>query len=334
MAGDPQEGAKQKALIGDPDAVRADGVAAILQRVGFDVEVVRTGRQLIRRLQDKADVDLVLVDNHIVDPLLPDLLPQLRADRRARTLPVLVIASPEGHHAGQPADGPGPAGVSWSPSRTWRENPFLERPGGRQGPLVERTEHSPEEMRRLIVGRHRAQVARMRAAVEKAGFTLTEEMNDRIAYFSLETFSPEMLNAFARELVDEERIIVRRLLPPLVRAELGDAPLAALRTRIRADDLPSQDEAARIVNLMKITAGYEAALPADRLAAFEQAVGLVLGPGSPKLPPMAPVRDPDVEARLARIDGAVQGACAWSRPFSPRPGSRRSWPRRPIDEPR
>ena len=58
-------------------------------------------------------------------------------------------------------------------------------------------------------------------------------MNDRIAYFSLETFPPEMLNAFARELLDEEKIVVRRLLPPLVRAEMGDAPIAALRSRIR-----------------------------------------------------------------------------------------------------
>src|SRR5436305_705010 len=36
-------------------------------------------------------------------------------------------------------------------------------------------------MHRIIIGRHRAPVARMQAAAEKAGCTLTPEMNDRIA---------------------------------------------------------------------------------------------------------------------------------------------------------
>jgi hypothetical protein len=116
-----------------------------------------------------------------------------------------------------------------------------------------------------------------------------------------------MLNVFARELLDEEKIIVRRLLPPLVLAEIGDAPLAALRARIRAEDLPSRAEAARIVNLMKTTAGYEAALPADRLAAFNKLWDSFWDPAAPKLPPMAPVRDPDVEARLARITAPYKG---------------------------
>lgn len=310
VAADPPEGAKQKALIGDPDAVRAEGVANILQRVGFDVEVARTGRQLVRRLQDKADVDLVLLDAHVADPMLPDLLPQLRADRRARTLPTLVIASS--------AEGITPVNLLTILARLacvvafedLRDNPAYRVPGDEKDkrPLVERVEHTPEEMNRLIVGRHRAQVARMQAAVEKCGFSLTAEMNDRITYFSLETFPVELLNAFARELLDEERIILRRLVPPLVRAEMGEAaPINALRPRIASEDLPSREQATRIVNLMKLTAGYESALPQDRLAAFAKLWDSFWDSANPKLPPMAPVRNPDMEMKLARVTAPYRG---------------------------
>jgi CheY-like chemotaxis protein len=307
-AADPEEGAKQKALIGDPDAVRADGVAAILQRVGFDVEVVKSGRQLIRRLQDKADIDLVLVDNHIVDPLLPDLLPQLRADRRARTLPTLIIASP--------TEGTTPTNLLTALARLASvvafedlpANPVLSLPPDDKRSLVERVDHTPDEMHRIIVGRHRAQVARMQQAVERAGFTLTPEMNDRITYFSLETFPLELLNTFAHELLDEERVVLRRLVPPIIRQELGDtAPIISLRPKIHSEDVPSREQAVRIVNLMKLTAGYESALPQDRLTAFEKTWDTFWDPANPKLPPMAPVRNPDVEIRLARVTAPYHG---------------------------
>jgi CheY-like chemotaxis protein len=301
LAAYPEEGAKQKALIGDPDAVRAEGVAALLQHVGFDVEVVRTGRQLMRRLQEKADVDLVLLDRHIPDPLLPDLLPQIRADRGARTLPVLVVASSEGIT---------PVNLLTALARLASvvafedlvENPYLETPpADDKRTVVERVQHSPEEMHRLLTGRHKAQVARMRDVIEKAGFTLTPEMSDRIEYFSLQTFSPELINAFARQLLDQERIVLRRLVPPLVLEELGESPNAVLKPRIRSEELPSTAQAARIVNLMKLTAGYEAALPSDRLPAFNKLWDTFWDPAAPKLPPMAPVRNPDVEMRLARV---------------------------------
>jgi CheY-like chemotaxis protein len=307
VAADPQEGATQKALIGDPDTVRADGVAAVLQKVGFDVEVVKSGRQLIRRLQDKADVDLILVDNHIVDPMLPDLLPQLRADRRARTLPVLVIASPN--------EGTTPVNLLTALARLacvvsfedLFDQPFYQVPPDEKRPLLERVEHSPEEMNKIITGRHRAQVRRMQEAVEKAGFALTPERNDQIAYLSLETFPHELLNAFAKELLDEEKIVVRRLVPPLVRAELGDAAVVALKSRIRAEDLPSREQAARIVKLMKLTAGYESALPQDRLAAFGKVWDSFWDPADPKLPSIPPVHDPDVELRLTRVTAPYKG---------------------------
>ncbi|MBO0698027.1 MAG: hypothetical protein J2P46_06520 [Zavarzinella sp.] len=301
----PAEGAKQKVLIGDPDDIRADGVARLLRRVGFDAETVRTGRGLMRRLHDRGDIDLVLLDRHIPDPLLPDMLAQLRADRWGKAMPVLVVASP---------DGVAPVNLLTALARLavvvafedLVNNPYVDFAPNRRDE-VDRVQHSPEEMHRLIFGRHQAQVRRMQEAVEKSGFTLTEEMRDRIEYLSLQTFSTEILNAFAHELLDRERIVVRRLLPPLVREELGDAPVSALRTRIRVDEFPSKEETQRIINLMKLTAGYESALPTDRLAAFEKLWESFWNPETARLPQMAPLRDPDVEARVARVSAPYRG---------------------------
>lgn len=301
---DPEEGAKQKVLMADPDAVRAEGVATVLQRVGFEVEVVRTGRQLMRRLQEKADADLVIVDRHVPDPMLTDLLPQLRADRQARTRPLLVVASPEGIT---------PVNLLTALARLAAivsfedlpDNPVLVIPeaageGAKKADLVERVAQSQQEMRRLIAGRHGAQMLRMRQLVEKAGFHFTQEMTDRIEYLSLQTFSPDILRVFAPELLDQERIVVRRLLPALVLREIGTNPTPALKGRIRADDPPGPEERERIVRLMRLTQGEEAAVPADRLAPMRALYDSFWDPAAPRLPQVTPVRHPEIELRLAR----------------------------------
>lgn len=299
LAAGPANGPKQKALLGDPDRVRAEGVATILHRVGFQVETAPTGRDLIRRLHEKADIDLVLLDRHLPDPALPDMLAQVRADFRGKTLPLMVVVSP---------DGVAPVNLLTILARLavvtafedLVENPYIDFSPNNPD-AVDRTLHSPVEMQRLILGRHAAQVRRMSLAVEKAGFVLTEEMKDRIEYLSMQTFSPELLKTFAPQLLEQERIVVRRLLPPLVAAEAGDAPTPALKSRIRADDLPSRDETERIINLMRLTVGYEGALPADRLTAFEKLWDTFWNPEAPRLPQMAPIRDVEAEARVKRI---------------------------------
>jgi CheY-like chemotaxis protein len=304
VAADPPEGAKQKVLLGDPDPIRADGVAAVFQRVGFDVEVARSGRDLMRRLHQKSDVDLIVLDHHIPDPLLRDLLAQLRGDTWGKTLPILVIASSEGIT---------PVNLLTALARLAAvvafedlfQNPYFDFAPNRKDE-VDRVLRAPEEMQRLIVGRHAAQVKRMSEAVEKAGFTLTEEMKDRIAYFSMQTFSPELIRAFAPQLAEEERIVVRRLLPPLVRAEAGDNPVAALKGRIRSDGLPSREQAERIVRLMKLTTSYEGDLPEERLAAFRKLWDSFWDPASPRLPPMEPVANPEIARRLARVAAAYR----------------------------
>ncbi len=133
LAADPLPDAKPKAIIGDKDAIRVDQIANLLRRInpndlarktakvvdgkevegefdidflderakflpenGYDVEVYKTGRDLFRRLRDKADISLLVIDRHILDPQLNDMLAQLNADRYAKGIPLLVIASGDG----------------------------------------------------------------------------------------------------------------------------------------------------------------------------------------------------------------------------------------------
>ena len=304
LAAEPEEGAKQKALLVDPDPNRADGLASVLKRVGFDVEVLRTGRQLMKRIQSKADADLVIIDRHVADPLLVDLLPQYKADFRAKNLPLLVVASPEGVT---------PVNLLTALARLATvisfedlpKNPFLVLPppemGAKMRDIVEKVQFGPDEMRRLIYGRHLAQVEKMKLSAEKAGFAITEEMQDRIEYFSLQTFPYHILDTFARTLLDQERIIIHRLLPPFLREESGEFALSTLKGKIKSDGLPSREQAERITKLMKITSDFEAGLQVDRLPAFERLWDSFWDTQAPKLPPMEGIRNPEIESKLERM---------------------------------
>lgn len=299
VAAEPAAGDKQKALLVDPDRLRAESVAALLRRVGFDVEHVRTGRDVFRRLHEKSDIDLVLLDRHVPDPMVNDLLPQLRSDRRGRGLPVLVIASP---------DGITPVNVFTALARlavvvSFADlplNPYIDYSLGRKD-LVERVDRTAEDTRRDILTRHKAQVRRMTELAEEAGFIASGETADRIAYLSIQTFSPEVLYAFVRQLLDEERILLDRLLPDAIREEVAGAPAAALKSRIRADGPPSPEAAERTVSLMKATNRMESGVPVERLPAMNKTWDLFWNPDAPKLPPVEAVRNPEIENRLARI---------------------------------
>lgn len=302
LAADPAADAKPKALLGDPDAIRADGLASVLQRIGYDVEVSRTGRQLMKRLQDRADADLIIVDRHLPDPMLVDLLPQLRADRRARTLPLILVASPEGVT---------PVNLFTALARLAAVVAFEDLPGnpvmkfppmeGKQRELIEQAELSFTEMRKAILARHAAQVQRMQQIAEKAGFALSDQIKARIEYLSIQTFPEAYLTTFASPLLDQERILVRQLLPELIRDELADNPVAPFKGRLRGDEMPSREQVARIVKLMNLTAEDEPTIPTDRLPAFRKLWDAFWDPASPRIPPSPPVRNPEIEVKLARM---------------------------------
>lgn len=81
------------ALLADPNKGRADAVAALLRGIGYQVEVVTTGRELLRRIARSSDFDAILIDHHTPNPELIDLIGQIQADAKAANRPTLVIAS-------------------------------------------------------------------------------------------------------------------------------------------------------------------------------------------------------------------------------------------------
>lgn len=86
-------GAKGQALLADPDRRRSQDTAVMLRQIGYDVEVFGTGRDLLRRVARASDFDLVVIDRHVPNPELRDLVGHLRADANAARRPVLVVAS-------------------------------------------------------------------------------------------------------------------------------------------------------------------------------------------------------------------------------------------------
>lgn len=82
-----------RVLIADPSTMRADKLAVLVQQAGFATERFTTGREVSRRVNRASDYDLILLDRHIADPLLPDLVAQLRSDANNGRRPVVVVAS-------------------------------------------------------------------------------------------------------------------------------------------------------------------------------------------------------------------------------------------------
>jgi CheY-like chemotaxis protein len=70
-----------------------------VEQNGAEVVIANTGRQAVRRLVSKADIDAVLLDSTIVDPDLTWVIAQLRSDRGLKRLPVLIAAIPDGPEA-------------------------------------------------------------------------------------------------------------------------------------------------------------------------------------------------------------------------------------------
>ena len=99
MTGAPN--AKGQALIADPNRQRADDAAIFLRALGYDTEIFATGRELLKRTSRASDFDIILIDHHLPNPELADVVANLRADARAARRPILVVASSD--HAVPPS---------------------------------------------------------------------------------------------------------------------------------------------------------------------------------------------------------------------------------------
>ncbi len=95
LAAEPTAKAVPKIIVGYFDDAIDNRVADAVRKSGYDPIEVRTGREVLKRLNEAADVDLVLIDEALPDPGLASLLAQLRADVHFGRVPVVLTVSRE-----------------------------------------------------------------------------------------------------------------------------------------------------------------------------------------------------------------------------------------------
>jgi hypothetical protein len=83
-----------KVLIADGNRERGMLVGDAVRKAGFEPITVQTGRDVLRAVHEAADIDAILIDQGILDPQLPHLIGQLRADLDAGAIPILITESP------------------------------------------------------------------------------------------------------------------------------------------------------------------------------------------------------------------------------------------------
>lgn len=84
---------KGTVLLADPVKYRADTNALLLRGLGYTVEQLHTGRELMRRISRASDFDLIFIDRHTADPELIDLIGHVEGNPQTAARPVFVIAS-------------------------------------------------------------------------------------------------------------------------------------------------------------------------------------------------------------------------------------------------
>src|SRR5262249_47991141 len=94
LAAEPEGKVKAKVLVGLTNPDVAGKVADSVRQAGYDAITVSTARDVMRRLNQAADVDLLLIDAGVTDPGINWLLAQLRADANAGNLPLVLLAPP------------------------------------------------------------------------------------------------------------------------------------------------------------------------------------------------------------------------------------------------
>jgi CheY-like chemotaxis protein len=95
LAAEPAAANVPKVLVAFPTPEYAGRVAGAVRSAGFEPVTATTGREVMRRLGQAADIDLLLIDAALPDPGLAGLLGQLNADVHAGHLPIILTAAPE-----------------------------------------------------------------------------------------------------------------------------------------------------------------------------------------------------------------------------------------------
>ena len=108
LAAEPEARQRPKVLIGFFSEDMRNRVAAAVAAAGYGTVAVATGREMMLRLGQASDIAFLLFEEELPNPGLPHLLGQLRADRFAGQLPILLTAAPPPVDAAGrlPADAP------------------------------------------------------------------------------------------------------------------------------------------------------------------------------------------------------------------------------------
>ncbi|HTU21637.1 MAG TPA: hypothetical protein VMG10_26610 [Gemmataceae bacterium] len=94
VAAEPERKQRPKVLIGYFNEDIRNRVAAAVGAAGYDAVAVASGREMMQRLGQASDIALLLFEEELPNPGLAQLLGQLRADRFASRLPILLTSAP------------------------------------------------------------------------------------------------------------------------------------------------------------------------------------------------------------------------------------------------
>jgi CheY-like chemotaxis protein len=93
LAAEPAGRTVPRVLVGQFDEEQLNRLAGAVKTAGYDVVKATTGRAVMARLREAADIDLLILDANLPDPGLPHLLGQLKADQHANQLPLILFTS-------------------------------------------------------------------------------------------------------------------------------------------------------------------------------------------------------------------------------------------------
>jgi hypothetical protein len=94
VAAEPELRQRPKVLIGYFNEDIRNRVVAVVTAAGYEAIAVGSGREMMQRLGQASDIALVLFEEELPNPGLAQLLAQLRADRFASQLPILLTSAP------------------------------------------------------------------------------------------------------------------------------------------------------------------------------------------------------------------------------------------------
>ena len=70
-------------------------MANAARAAGYEAETAATGKDLMRRLKDRADIDAIILDSELPYPPLPDTIASLRYDVHLGLLPLRIVYTPD-----------------------------------------------------------------------------------------------------------------------------------------------------------------------------------------------------------------------------------------------